>query len=322
MSDVEAKQLIAQARHITIIGHVSPDGDAVGSILGLSAALSRVNKECLLVLPDRVPEIFRFLPGVDNIAEKPARLDATDLIIVLDASDPNRLGTVYSDNLDLFQSVPILNIDHHSTNSFTTTSAIIDPTAAATAELITMLLHELSIPLDTVAAICLLTAVVSDTQCFRTPSTTARSLEIAVRLMEAGASLSWVVDCLYKKQPITKVSLWGQALSTMQLSGKVVWACVTRDAFIKSKASVEETDGLVDVLAGVREATVAALFKEIPGGGIKISLRSSGDVDVAQLAAYFNGGGHAGAAGFFLDCSIEQAQELVVSHINRELSGN
>lgn len=320
--DVEAKRLILQARHITIVGHLAPDGDVIGSMLGLCSALSWINKECLLVSPDPVPEMFKFLPGVDRIVERPERLAATDLIVVLDASDPHRLGKVYSDNLDLFQSVPILNIDHHSTNSFPATSAIVETTAAASAELVAMLLHELSIPLDRVSALCLLAALVSDTQCFRTPSTTTRTLEIAVKLMDAGAPLAWVVDRLYKTHPISKLSLWGYALNTMQLSGNVVWACVTRDTFAKSGAAIDETDGLVDILAGVKEANVAALFREMPGGTVKVSLRSSGQIDVARLAAHFGGGGHPGAAGFSLDCSIDKARESVIDFINHQLSGN
>ncbi|MBI2955505.1 MAG: DHH family phosphoesterase [Chloroflexi bacterium] len=317
--EVEPKQLILQARHITVVGHVAPDGDVIGSMLGFCSVLSRLNKECVAVLADEVPAMFAFLPGVERIVVKPKKLGPTDLIVVLDVGDPQRIGNLYSDNLDLFRAVPILNIDHHSTNSFATTSAIIDTTAAASAELIVALMHELSVPIDAVSAICLLAAVVSDTQCFRTPSTTTRTLEIATELMSAGASLPWIVDCLYKSQPFAKMALWGHALATIRLSRGVVWACVTRDAIAKSGASIDDTDGLVDVLAVIKEAKVAALFKEAPGGATRISLRSSGRVNVAELASYFGGGGHPGAAGISLECSIDEAQDLVIGHINRQL---
>lgn len=314
-----AKQLISQAQRITIVGHVSPDGDTLGSMLGLSAALSRIDKDCMLVLPDGVPQMFSFLPGVEEVVEKPERLGPTNLIIVLDVSDPGRIGSVYADNIDLFQSTPILNIDHHMTNSFSSTCAMVDATAASSAELVLALIDDMSIPLDTVTAVCLLTGVVSDTQCFRTPNTTTRSLNAAVRLIDSGAPLPWVVDCLFKSHPIPKLSLWGIALSNIQFSGDVVWTHVTQEAFARSGASLDQSDGLIDMLAGVREARVAALFKEMPEGTIKVSLRSSGHPDVADVASYFGGGGHRGASGFSLDGSIEQAQELVLGYVSQQL---
>lgn len=319
-TDVQAKELIQRARHITIIGHVAPDGDVIGSMLGLYTALTKADKDCLLVLPDHLPQMLRFLPGVEHIVEKPANLGTTDLIVALDVSDVGRLGDVYTSNVGLFSSVPVLNIDHHSTNSFPATSAIVDVNAAASAELVATLLNELSFPIDTITAQCLLVGLVSDTQCFRTPSTTTRTLEVAVKLMDAGASLDWAVGHLYKSHPLSKLYLWGHALSSMQASGGIVWACVTREILDRCKATSDQTDGLIDMLAAVEETSVAALFKEVPDGRIKVSLRSAGRVDVAQIAAHFQGGGHAGAAGFSLDCSLDEAQELVISYIRRQLA--
>ena len=312
--------MILKARHVTVAGHISPDGDVIGSMLGLGFALASMGKEYVLVLPDNVPASLKFVPGVEQIVEKPKKLAATDLIVALDTSDPMRLGSVYHDNLDLFQSVPVVNIDHHITNNFVATSVILDSSAAATAEQIVDLLHEMSVPIDPTTALCLLVGIVSDTQCFRTANTTSRTLEIAVSLIERGAPLSWIVDCLYKALPVSKLSLWGNALSDIRLSGGIVWTCITQEALHRCNASGEETEGLVDVLAGVKEAEVAALFKEVPGGSVKVSLRSSGKADVARLASDFKGGGHPRAAGFSLECSLDEAQELVIRSVNRLLA--
>jgi phosphoesterase RecJ-like protein len=181
------------------------------------------------------------------------------------------------------------------------------------------LIEKMSIPIDTVPSICLLTGILADTQCFRTPNTTTYSMGTAIRLIDRGAPLSWIVDCLFRTHPVAKLALWGSALSSIQSSGDIVWANVTQDAFVRSGASPDQTDGLIDMLAGVREAKVVALFKELPGDNIKVSLRSSGQPDVAEVATHFGGGGHRGASGFSIDSSIEQAQELVLSFIGRQL---
>ena len=319
---MDAKQLILNASRITVVGHTSPDGDVIGSTLGLAFALEKAGKQCTLVSPDPVPASFAFLPGVDRIAHGPVDLEHADLIIVLDASDTKRLGAVYENNLPLFHAVPVLNIDHHVTNCFSATVVMKDPAAAAAAEQVALLLEEMEFPLDPIVATCLMTGLVSDTQCFRTPSTSARSLAVAARLLQAGAPLAQIVNWLYNTHPLPKLVLWGKVLSGIRLADKIVWGHVDLAMLEESRATSEETDGLIDLLAGVRSAEVAAIFKETPGQMVKVSLRSTGSMDVARLASHFGGGGHVKAAGFSLPGLLPEAETRVLDFLSRTLAEN
>lgn len=322
MPDVDVRNLIRQARHITIVGHVAPDGDVVGSMLGLGLALTRSGKRCALVSPDPIPDMFRFLPGVRDVHVAPPSLDPTDLIIVLDATDPRRIGSVYEAGSELFRNVPVLAIDHHVRSSFPCTCALIDTSASAVAEQVFELLAHLELPVDPAVATCLLTGLVSDTQCFRTSNTSARSLRTAAALVESGAVLSWIVDWLYRTHPITKLVLWGRVLSSLRRTGRVIWSSVPMSVLDECGAKQDETEGLIDILAGVPQAEVAVLFKEMPDRSVKASLRAIGDVNVAEVARRFDGGGHPKAAGFTTRCSLDEIEFAVVRQINEILSGS
>lgn len=317
-----AKSLIRQARHITIIGHVAPDGDVVGSMLGLGLALGKDGKRCVLVSPDPIPDMFRFLPGIQDIVVAPQRLASTDLIIVLDATDPRRIGSVYEAGGELFRTAPVLVIDHHLNNSFPSACAIIDTGASAVAEQVFSLLNDLGIPLDPAVATCLLTGLVSDTQCFRTTNTTPETLRIASVLVEHGAVLSWIVDWLYKTHRLSKLALWGWVLSNVRKTGRVVWSSVPSRVLKECGARQDEAEGLIDILAGVSQAEVAILFKEMPDHSVKASLRSIGQANVAEIAQHFDGGGHPKAAGFNTKCGLDEIEFSVVRQINEILSAS
>lgn len=316
-SEREARDLVLKASNIIVIGHVNPDGDVVGSMLALGKALAKMGKRCRLVSPDPLPTLFSFLPGFGDVLISPGQLADADLIITLDSGDWTRFGTVYASNGRLFQSTPILNIDHHVTNELFGTVNWVDAEAAAVAEQVYLLLEELGVALDAGIATCLLTGVVSDTRCFRTSSTKPRTMMVATRLMEAGAPLAQIADWVYNSKKLSTLQLWVRALATLESAGGVVWAEVTRDMLSEVGAQAEETEDLVSLIAGVREARVAVLFKDNGNGSVRVSMRSGGEVNVAEVAAHFGGGGHPRAAGCSLPGTIAEAKETMLSFLRR-----
>jgi len=287
------KRLIDRSRQIFIVAHVDPDGDTIGSALGLARSLRKMGKDCTLACADSVPDALLFLPGVEEFGIP--RLTDEDLIIAVDASDPNRLGQAYRHLPSL--DTPMVNIDHHSTNSMFGTINLVRTEATATAEIIFDLLQEWEVLLDSVLATYLLTGIVTDTQSFSTPSTTPRILEVSSQLMKAGASLTEIHENYYKKREAETLRLWGRILAEMQLDDQLVWSVNTLDMRSQSHAAPDDGDGIVNLLATARQAKAAIMFTENEDGKIDISIRSRPGVDISPIAVHFGGGGHPQAAG-------------------------
>jgi phosphoesterase RecJ-like protein len=306
-----ARDLIRAADRILLAAHVDPDGDALGAMLGLYWGLRGMGKECLACCADPVPQVFSFLPGSGEIARR-GRGDE-GLIIALDAGQLERLGSAYDETL--FQGVPVLNIDHHTTNTLFGQVNLVDASSPSTVELVMKLLVELDIPLDARIATCLLTGIVHDTQCFRTANTIPSTLRAAAELMEAGASLRKVVDKALTTRSAASLHLWGGILDGLRVSDGVVWAWETLEMHRRSGAAEDEGRGLINLLAGAQEAEVAVLFRERGEGIVDISMRSQGGLDVSQVALAFGGGGHRRAAG----CVVKGSPELVEGQVLEEI---
>ena len=296
------KDLIGRAQRMFLIIHIDPDGDAIGSALGLAYALSKMGKNCTLACADPIPEAFSFLPGVQEFGA-PKVADA-DLIIAVDDSDPSRFGEAYEHVLSL--GIPVLNIDHHITNSMFGTVNVVRTGAAATAEIVFDLLQDWGVPLDALVATYLLTGLVTDTRCFSTSSTTPHTLDVAAQLMTAGASLSEITQNTFEKRGLATLRLWGRILDHTQLDGQLVWSINTLDMQNLCQAQSDDGDGIVNLLATAREAKAAIVFKEKDKGQIEISIRSRPGVDISPIAVYFGGGGHPQAAGSMLRGNLEQ----------------
>jgi phosphoesterase RecJ-like protein len=322
----QALALINQANNIILIGHINPDGDAVGSILALGSALQRSGKHVQMILPDAIPALLSFLPGYADLLAKPEQLSPADLIIALDCSDLARMGDVYTNHAALFQSTPILNIDHHYSNERYGSLNWIDSDAAATAEPTYQLLTTMGAVLDLTIATCLLTAIVSDTRCFRTSNTTARTMKIATALMEAGAPLSQIGDWLYNSKKLSTLQLWTKVLGTLESSAGLVWAEVTPTMLQEAGAQPDETDDLVSFIGGIRDAQVSLLFhvhknpNDNGADSIRVSMRSSGEVNVGEIAAHFGGGGHPRAAGCSLTGDLDNAKETILTYLRRSMA--
>ena len=228
-----------------------------------------------------------------------------DLIVAVDTADLPLMGKFYTENIDLYTSVPILNIDHHISNTNYGQIHMIDTTAASATEVLyDWFTHEPSYKekITPDMATLLLTGLITDTRSFQNPNTTPRSLEVAVELLERGARQQEIVQHIYKTKPLSTLKIWGRALNRIQMdtSAGIVWSTISKDDLAEMEADSKETSGILDeLISTIPDADIHILFTEMEEGGLKASMRSSAAVDVSQLSGkLFGGGGHPRAAGF------------------------
>ncbi|MEK7563723.1 MAG: DHH family phosphoesterase [Patescibacteria group bacterium] len=228
-----------------------------------------------------------------------------DLILAVDTADLALFGSVYTEHVDLFSSVPILNVDHHISNTRYGQLHLIDPTAASATEVLYHWFTQVpayAAGITPDVATLLLTGLITDTRSFQNPNTTPRSLEIAAELLERGARQQEIIQHIYKTKPLSTLKIWGRALNRIQIdaSARIVWSSVSREDLAEMGAESRETHGILDeLISTIPDADIHILFTELEGGGLKASMRSSATVDSSRLAAEcYGGGGHARAAGF------------------------
>ncbi|MAE68627.1 MAG: bifunctional oligoribonuclease/PAP phosphatase NrnA [Candidatus Peribacteraceae bacterium] len=257
-----------------------------------------------------------------------------DLIVAVDTADLPLMGQFYTDNIDLYTSVPILNIDHHISNTNYGQLQMIDTTAASATEVLyDWFMHEQSFK-DKITpdiATLLLTGLITDTRSFQNPNTTPRSLEVAAELLERGARQQEIVQHIYKTKPLSTLKIWGRALNRIQMdtSAGIVWSTVSKEDLAEMEAASKETSGILDeLISTIPNADIHILFTEMEEGGLKASMRSSASVDVSSLAGkLFGGGGHPRAAGFRIKefdnfdlAVIDAVQKLKVGMQEQNLS--
>lgn len=318
----DAADLIQGAERPVIMAHVNPDADAIGSVLGLVHGLRALGKDAVGALSDPVPEYAAFLAGAGAIRSSLSGLEP-DLLICADSAGIDRVGALYSDNLALFERVPVLNLDHHRTNPLFGTVNCVDPGASSTSELSFRLLTELGAEIDPDGATALLFGIAGDTGSFRNGATTPGSLVTAARLLELGADRQQVAFQLFERKTFAAARLWGWIVSTVELDRQrhIIVACMTQQMVRESGASVDETEGVAEYLRGVEEAEVVMLLKETEEGEIRVSMRSRPTVDVSQIATALGGGGHREAAGCTIPGPPERAKALLIETYDREVSG-
>ncbi len=228
-----------------------------------------------------------------------------DLIVAVDTADLALMGRFYTEHVDLFSEVPILNVDHHISNTRFGHVQLIDPTAASATEVLYGWFmqhpdwkHRVTADMATL----LLTGLITDTRSFQNPNTTPRSLEIAAELLEKGARQQEIIQQIYKTKPLSTLKIWGRALNRIQVDRQagIVWSSVSREDLQEMESTSKETHGILDeLISTIPGADVYVLFTEVEEGGLKASMRSSAAVDVSRLAGEaYGGGGHARAAGF------------------------
>jgi phosphoesterase RecJ-like protein len=301
---------LQQAERPVLICHISPDGDALGTMLGLALALKRMGKHPDTTCQDPVPTTFHYLPGTDKVLSKPT--GEYDLIVSLDCSDVRRMGTPYQSLSPRSRNVLLVNIDHHVTNLNFGDLNWVDPTAVATAEMMLELMETMEVPLDVDIATCLLTGIVCDTRGFRTANTLPKVTAAATRLMEAGANLADITSRVFSQRSLAAVRLWAQALQETHMEGRILWSAVTQEMRIKSGHNANADARLVDFLSDVNEADIAVTFTEKDSGEVYVSMRANRGLDVSRVAVSLGGGGHPQAAGCTLQITLQEAVDTVL----------
>lgn len=313
------------ARNVLTVCHRDPEADALGSALGLALALEWSGVRATPVCADPVPAMYGFMPHIERFRQAPEADVDYDLIVVCDCGDLARVGALLDDHAELFGRVPIVDVDHHGSNAGFGAIDWIDPTAAATCEMVTLLLPRLGVPvsaLDGAIAADLLAGVVIDTATFQHPNATPRTLRVAAELRAAGAPLADISRRLYRTKPNAQLVLFGRVLARLESSddGRVVWSTLLPDDHRVSGAAASMSEGLIDLLAQSETGEVALLFKD-QDPQTRVSVRTrDGGVDAIALTGQFGGGGHARAAGATLELPIEEARLLVLAEARRLVS--
>ena len=301
---------------VLISTHKSPDGDALGSQLGLMLALEKMGKTVVAHNLDPVPEIYHFLPQNHRIRIGKPVQGRYDAYIVVDA-DPPRTG--------LFDKATpaeiLINIDHHITNPLDWPLTWLDTDASATGEMIFKLINELGIKIDREIALCLYAAIFTDTGSFRYSNTTPECMRIAATLIESGADPWLVTENVYESFSFPRLKLLGTVIANMERSGngRTAWTVVTDQLFRQTGTTAADTDNFVNFVRSAKGVEVAILFRQTGNAQYKISMRSKGRVDLSGLAQSFGGGGHKNAAGSVLDGTIEEVKKRVLGEVERAI---
>ena len=303
-TDLQINAKIKNASTVAIAAHIRPDGDAIGSVLGLGLALENAGKKVQYLFPDGIPTRFHFLPGAKNFTKK---IEApVDLAIAVDCADKARMGGIF-DSLQVN-----INIDHHKTNTHFGEINLIEPECAATAEVLTKHIPAWGLTLSSDVANALLCGILTDSQGFATSNTTPSTLRYTAVLVDAGANLHYMYAKTITEKDFQSVRLWGCGLSKIKYEGGVVWSTLTQaDRKVSNYQGNDDAD-LVNFMSTIIDGHVYVLLNEQQNGQTKVSWRSNPDIDVSILAEEFGGGGHHSAAGAEIKDAINRAERSVI----------
>jgi bifunctional oligoribonuclease and PAP phosphatase NrnA len=322
-----AADAIGAARHALIATHENPDADTLGAALGVATIVEAHGGRATLISTDPVPPLYGFLPGMERFRQDPDEGGDYDLLVVCDCGSLDRLGDVRERHAELFERLPRVLVDHHASNTDGGPRDWVDPTAAATCEMVTLLAARLDVPLDaadgTMAA-ALMAGIVMDTSTFAHPNATPRTLAASAALVAAGAPLADISRRLYRSKPDAQLRLFGRVLHRLEVSGDglVIHSAITDADFAETGTLSSHSEGLIDLLAQSDTAEVAILFKEAGPETTRISVRTKpGGVDATVLTAAFGGGGHARAAGASVDAPLAEARVRVLAEASRLAAG-
>jgi phosphoesterase RecJ-like protein len=314
-------QLIRDKSSFLVTAHQAPEPDAMGSSIALALALRGLGKKARVVNVDPLPRVLRFLSTNQLVARQRRITERPDALFVLDCGDLERTALFETGRTASQIPFPVVNIDHHLTNTRFGTYNWIEPHAAATAELIYELMQGLQSPMTAEIATSLYTALVGETGSFRYSNTTARVFHLAARLVEEGAEPFRVSRELFESDSPGRLKLLHRLLGTLTRSfdGRVAWVTVTRRMLRETRTGVEDTENLVNYPRSLGGVDVAVLFREEQPRLFKISLRSKGRVNVAAAAQRFGGGGHHNAAGCKLSGSLPAVRRAVLRAVREEM---
>ncbi|MEW6616371.1 MAG: bifunctional oligoribonuclease/PAP phosphatase NrnA [Thermodesulfobacteriota bacterium] len=303
-----------------IASHINPEGDAIGSALALAISLNNIGKEVTVFNQGPIPRNLQFLPMSAEIVHNPDKIGVNfDVAFVLDCGDLDRVGN----GIEKIRKIrKIINIDHHITNSKFGDVILVDSESSSTAELIYNVLKEIPIEVTYEIALNIYTAILTDTGAFCNSNTTEGAFHIASEMVKMGVNPSSVAEKIYKQMPVSRLKLLGLVLNTLEIldNGRIASVVAKLSLLKKTGATPELTEDIVNYPRSISGVKVAVLFKEVSKNHYKISLRSNKDVDVADIAREFGGGGHPNASGGNVGGSLLEVKRKVFEAISKRLS--
>ena len=312
-------EAIRESDTICIVGHVRPDGDCVGSQVGLGIALRNEGKKVVCWNEDNVPLKYRFLDK-EGFLQKPRSGMKFDLVIATDCASFARLGLAGE---CVTERKLLINIDHHESNPRYGDLNWVSPKEASTGELIYRLLCAARWPVTKPIADCLFTAVSTDTGSFQYSNTRPRTLQIAGNLVARGADLAKICDEVYQSYPVSRAKLLKHVYSKFRLTydDRIAYFWLKKADFARTGSDSDDTEGLIDHIRAIEPVVVACVFEEIEPELTRISLRSkNAKVNVNEIAALFGGGGHPAAAGARIPGKPLSVQRKVIAAVKKAIS--
>ena len=318
----EVADALRSARRITAICHENPDADTIGAAVATALIGSRLGAQTEIVSIDRPAPMFDFLQGIGDAHRRPTL--EPDLAVVCDAATLARVGRIAVEEAEWLGRARLLNIDHHVSSDYFGDLNLVDPHAAATCQVLAQLVPELGIEFDPALATALLTGIVRDSQGFSDSSTSAETLRLAARLVEAGASLPHIHRTILAEMPYSMMALWGRILGTIgaALGGRIVYATLTQPMLDETGTQQHDADGVVEFMARSKDSDVAVLVREVGPVESRVSVRTTPSVDATAIAATFGGGGHARRAGCTVAAPVDRALTEILDVASAALGGS
>jgi phosphoesterase RecJ-like protein len=304
-------ELIENKQNFAITTHVRPDGDGIGSSLGLCWLLRSLGKQAEVIVSDGIPATYSTLPGADEIVHVAEVNGNYDAIFVIECSDVERPGILNLENQFT------VNIDHHTTCEHFGSINWIDPTASAVGEMIYNLCKAIGGRISREIAECLYMALVTDTGSFHFPNTTERTLKVASELVKAGVKPAKISEAVYNSYPWSRIELMSQVLSTVKrdVTGRVAWMRQTLEMRETTGMADGDNNGFVNIPLAAKEIVASVYMREVRPNFYRVSLRSKGTINVARVAEMFDGGGHKNAAGCRVEGDWDEAERLIVAAV-------
>jgi len=308
---------INEGKSFLITAHERLDGDALGSELAFYLMLKDMGKKAVIYNQDETPQQYRFLPGVQNIVQELGDIGQYDVGVVLDCSNLERVG---EKSAQIGKIKTLINIDHHVSNGGFCQLSMLDGQASSTGELLYRLMREMRYNMTKDICTNLYAAIITDTGGFRYSSTHQDTLRAAGDLVENGANPQWISENIYESDSPARLKLLAKVLETMSLDleNKVGSLFVTQEALLKTGASLDYTEGFIDIPRTVKGIDVSVLYTQLGNKYFKVSLRSKGQVNVEKAAKKFGGGGHINAAACRIEGDIEEIKVIILEAIKEK----
>lgn len=313
----KAAVMLKQAEKVSILIHVSPDGDAIGCSAALKLALERLGKKASVLCSDKIPEKYSFLPLKNEIKQESQEEHGDAFVVAVDLADEKLFG----EKLQAYAGKVQLCFDHHSSNTHYADFTVLDPKAAAACEIIADLMKFLNVVIDKDIANCIYTGLATDTGCFRYSCTRPKTLRMAADLIEKGADFSFINKLLFETNTRARLELEKRAMETLHyyFNGHVAVIVITLETLRAAGADESELEGVASMPIRIKDVLVGITAKEKEPGVYKISVRTTGGVDASAICSELGGGGHKAAAGCKMEGTLEQVRDAILVSVGKAL---